>query len=196
MMFRYRTLPGIPAGPTPVRRRVALIFALALLTASCAAPAALGPQGITLARPYQANPQIMSLMTTTIFRNQAGYLSYETPTRSDVAASSFIRRVTATSCQSGLQLPIIVRSQSHGAVTAGVSVGFGEGTLQRALDEATRSIEPGQQLSDFTFDLNTVSVFSVWRQTCLVLTAAVTQPNRRPILPEETFAPQGSSNPG
>lgn len=116
----------------------------------------------------------LSLAPVVVFQDGAGSLSYHAPTFADLPAQVEVRDVQGRACESGLQVPWGVLTQPSSLWLEGLyaSVGWGDSGYQRALRDAANQVAPDAMLYDVRADLQTINVLSIWRQSCIVVTAS------------------------
>ncbi len=157
---------------TPRSRVVALAALAALVLCAC----------LPSVRPrasYEANPQLIPAGQFVIFQDSTGALSYHAPTGRDVRKLVTTRRVEGRACQRGLQLPfepLIAAASSAQPYPASIGVGWGDGGYRRALADARRGLPRDSILYDVRADLATQVILSIYRESCLIVNAAVAVP--------------------
>lgn len=116
----------------------------------------------------------LSLAPVVVFQDGSGSLSYHAPTYADLPAHVEVRDVQGRACESGLQVPWGVLTQPSSLWLEGLyaSVGWGDSGYQRALRDAANQVAPDAMLYDVRADLQTINVLSIWRQSCIVVTAS------------------------
>jgi hypothetical protein len=140
------------------------------------------------ARPYssfQANSGLISLPGYVVFQGSTGPLSYQTPAGEDMGRVVARERVRGRACQRGLSLPAF----TGGGITA-LSVGWGEGAYQSAIEDARSKAPAAIALFDLRADVQTRIIAAVYREQCLIVDAAVATaapaPAQVPSPPEPT----------
>jgi hypothetical protein len=93
----------------------------------------------------------------TVYEDVSAPLDY----RADVARGG--REVRGEACQTGIFLPVIP-----------ASIAWGNGGYRDAVREA-QSHAPGASLTDVRADLKTISILTIFRQQCVVVTAAASR---------------------
>ena len=102
-----------------------------------------------------AGPMSRVLGPATVYEDVSAPLEY----RADLGGGT--REVRGEACQMGIFLPVIP-----------ASVAWGEGGYSDAVREA-QAKAPGALLTDVRADLHEISILTIFRQRCLVITAAV-----------------------
>lgn len=168
LVAHYRALFLAPQWFVPVA------LALMLSGQACALP--------TVQRPgYAAHHTLMPQVGVVTIQNQAGYQSYHASTLNDVRGYSYLRQARGEACQRGIGLPYsTVRNFFRGGRTDNwftADVRWGEGTLHKAMSQATASMHGDEALVDITIDQQKVNVLGIlYREICLVVQGRIVGP--------------------
>lgn len=146
---------------------------------------ALGAQACSISpfhRPgYAARNTIMPQAGVVTIQNQAGYMSYHAGTLLDTKAYTYVREARGEACQRGIGLPFGLFRNFFGGGRYDpwftFDMRWGEGTLHKAMQQATSSMRSDEALVDIAIDQHQTSVLSVlYRETCLVVQGRIMAP--------------------
>ena len=166
-----------------------MVFAAALGAQACA----ISPMHRPGSAAYVARNTIMPAAGVVTVQNQGGYMSYHAGSLLDTQGYTFVRQARGEACQHGIGLPLglvndLIRMETIG-LWASLDMRWGEGTLYKAMQQATSGMRSDEALVDLTIDQHKTSVLSVlYRQTCLVVQGRImAPPGRAPSTPDRAL---------
>jgi hypothetical protein len=112
-----------------------------------------------------AVPPVISGGSLNLFADVSAPLDY----RADLGEVAG-REVRGEACQSGIFIPLLTATQPV-RVYGEASIAWGEGGYRDALKQA-QAQAPGATLTDVRADLHQLSILTVFRRDCLVVTAS------------------------
>ena len=140
--------------------------------------------GLGAGATYQADARLLSLAPAVVFQGSAGPLSYHAATGRDGQRLVPTARVRGSACQRGIQIPLLGIITAAGGETkqgapGSLSVGWGDGTYQAAIDDLRQRMPREAILYDVRADLKQLSILTVYREQCVNIDAGVLVPASR-----------------